>query len=109
MPIDAALKTIFDRMPAGTLKAAAEIAKMEGRPFIMGTAKAAESVPSGVLDAAGKPIMKDIPAVIPEITGESLHYIKRALSDIANAAPSAQGLGRDTQNAARGVLKEFIG
>lgn len=108
VPIDATLKTIFERMPAGTLAKAAEIAKMEGRPFIIGTAKAAESVPSGVLDATGKPIMKDIPAVIPEITGESLHYIKRALSDIANAPPSAQGIGRDTQNAARGVLKEFI-
>ena len=106
--IDDELKTIFDRMPAGTLEKAAEIAKMEGRPFIMGTRKPAGAVPSGLLDAAGNPIMKPTAAEIPEITGESMHFIKRALSDIANAPPSQQGIGRDTQAAAKGVLNDFI-
>lgn len=108
VPIDDGLKEIFDRMPADTMKKAAEIAKMEGRPFIMGTRQPAGSVPTGVLDAAGNPIMKPTAAEIPEITGESLHFIKRALSDIANAPASAQGIGRDTQAAAKGVLNDFI-
>ena len=106
--IDDELKTIFDRMPEGTLKAAAEIAKMEGRPFIMGAAKPAGSVPTGLVDAAGNPIMKQTSAEIPEITGESMHFIKRALSDIANAPASQKGIGRDTQAAAKGVLNDFI-
>ena len=106
--IDDELKTIFDRMPAGTLAKAAEIAKMEGRPFIMGTRKPAGAEPTGLLDAAGNQIMKPTPAEIPEITGESMHFIKRALSDIANAPPSLQGIGRDTQAAAKGVLNDFI-
>jgi hypothetical protein len=106
--IDDELKTIFDRMPADTLKKAADIAKMEGRPFIMGTRKAAGTEPTGLLDAAGNPIMRPTPAEIPEITGESMHFIKRALSDIANAPPSQQGIGRDTQAAAKGVLNDFI-
>jgi hypothetical protein len=106
--IDDELKTLFDRMPPGTLKAAADIAKMEGRPFIMGVAKPASAVPTGLVDAAGNPIMKQTAAEIPEITGESMHFIKRALSDIANAAPSTQGIGRDTQSAAKGVLTDFI-
>jgi hypothetical protein len=106
--IDDELKTIFDRMPADTLKKAAEIAKMEGRPFIMGVRKPAGAEPTGVLDAAGNPIMRPTPAEIPEITGESMHFIKRALSDIANAPASTQGIGRDTQAAAKGVLNDFI-
>lgn len=106
--IDDELKTIFDRMPADTLKKAAEIAKMEGRPFIMGVRKPAGAEPTGLLDAAGNPIMKPTAAEIPEITGESMHFIKRALSDIANASPSQQGIGRDTQAAAKGVLNDFI-
>lgn len=106
--IDDELKTIFDRMPADTLKKAAEIAKMEGRPFIMGTRKPAGTEPTGLLDAAGNPIMRPTPAEIPEITGESMHFIKRALSDIANAPASTQGIGRDTQAAAKGVLNDFI-
>ena len=106
--IDDELKTIFDRMPTGTLTKAAEIAKMEGRPFSMGTAKPAGSVPTGLVDAAGNPIMKQTPAEIPEITGESMHFIKRALSDLANAPASTQGIGRDTQAAAKGVLNDFV-
>lgn len=106
--IDDELKTIFDRMPADTLTKAAEIAKMEGRPFIMGTRKPAGTEPTGLLDAAGNPIMRPTPAEIPEITGESMHFIKRALSDIANAPASTQGIGRDTQAAAKGVLNDFI-
>jgi hypothetical protein len=106
--IDDELKTIFDRMPADTLKKAADIAKMEGRPFIMGTRKPAGTEPTGLLDAASNPITRPTSAEIPEITGESMHFIKRALSDIANAPPSQQGIGRDTQAAAKGVLNDFI-
>jgi hypothetical protein len=81
---------------------------MEKRPFQIGQYVPAHQVETGVLDAAGKPIMKDVPAQLPKITGDSLHYLKRALSDIANAPASTQGAGRDTQNAARGVLKDFL-
>jgi len=108
VPIDSELKVLFDRMPAGTMQKAAEIAKLDNRPFIMGTRKAAGTEPTGVLDAAGNPIMRPTPAEIPEITGESMHFIKRALSDIANAPASAQGIGRDTQASTREVLKDFI-
>lgn len=82
--IDQDLDNLFARMPTGTLSKAAEIAKIEGRPFIMGTGEQAN------------------------ITGESLHYIKRALSDIAHAPPATTGMGRDTQLAARGLLDDFV-
>lgn len=100
VPLDKDVSAILARMPEGTLAAAANIAKMEGRPFIMGKAVAEQKVPNalGTFDI--------IPAKTPELTGESMHYIKRALSDIAYGSP-ATGVGRDTQIAARDLLKEY--
>lgn len=106
--LDEPFLELFNRMPKGTVEKAADIARMENRPFKMGQYVPAHQIETGVLDAAGNPIMKTVPAELPKITGDSLHYLKRALSDIANAPPSAQGAGRDTQNAARGVLKDFL-
>jgi hypothetical protein len=108
VPIDEELSSIISRMPKGTLAAAAEIAKMENRPFIMGTSKPAAVMPTGVLDAAGQPITKQTAAEIPEITGESMHYIKRALGDIAYGPTATTGIGQDAQKAARGLLDDYI-
>ena len=106
--LDAPFMELFDRMPKGTVEKAADIARMEGRPFMMGQYTPAQQVATGVLGATGAPIMTTAPAQFPTVTGESLHYLKRALSDIANAPAAATGAGRDTQAAARGVLTDFI-
>jgi hypothetical protein len=106
--IDDELGAIIDRMPSGTLAKAAEIAKMEGKPFIIGSATPAKMVETGVLDAAGKPIMQETPATQAEISGQALHYIKRALSDIAYGPLAVTGAGRDTQLAAQSLLKDYL-
>lgn len=106
--LDEPFLDLFGRMPKGTVEKAADIARMENRPFKMGQYVPEHQIETGVLDAAGQPVMKTIPAEFPQITGDSLHYLKRALSDIANAPASTQGAGRDTQDAARGVLKDFL-
>ena len=108
VPIDADLVGVISRMPSGTLDSAAKLAKMEGRPFIMGKASAPRMEPTGVLDAAGNPLMREIPGETAEITGESLHYIKRSLADIAYGPTATTGIGRDTQMAARGLLDDFV-
>lgn len=105
--LDQPMMDLFARMPKGTLEKAAEIARMDGRPFQMGQYVPAHTAPSGVMNAAGQPIMRQVPAQYPQMTGESLHYIKRALSDIAYASP-ATGITRDMQSAARGVLTDFL-
>ena len=107
VPIDQDLAGIFERMPQGIKAKAAEIAKMEGRPFIMGETVPAQIVETGMLDAAGRPITKEIPAKVAEMTGESMHYLRRALSDLAYGPPSATGAGRDAQLAARGLLDDY--
>jgi hypothetical protein len=106
VPIDSDVAAVLARMPEGTLAAAANIAKMEGRPFVMGKTTAPTMQPTGVLDAAGNPVMREVAGSTAELTGESMHFIRRALSDIAYGSPAA-GIGRDTQIAARGLLDDF--
>jgi hypothetical protein len=108
VPIDTDLVDVISRMPSGTLSSAAKLAKMEGRPFIMGKTSAPRMEPTGVLDASGNPLMREIPGEVAEITGESLHYIKRSLADIAYGPTATTGIGRDTQMAARGLLNDFV-
>lgn len=97
VPIDRAFKNLFSRMPKGTLERAADIARMEGRPFRLTEQN------TGLLDAAGKPITQP-----PVLSGEDMHYIKRALSDIAYPQTAQQGIGRDAQRAAQSVLDDFV-
>jgi len=109
VPIDDALTSVISRMPDGTLAAAANIAKMEGRPFIMGKTTPGKMVEMpGQFDVTGKPIMIQEPGKTASITGESLHYIKRALSDIAYGPTATTGVGRDTQLAARQLLDDYV-
>ena len=92
--IDPQLNAIFNRLPEGTINAAKEIAKREGRPFIFG-----QTIPgTQTATRAGG---------TPQITGESLHYIKRALSDIANSQ-ATKNVGVDAQRATQGVLTDFL-
>jgi len=107
VPMDAELSSLISRMPDGTLAAAANIAKMEGRPFVLGKTTPGKMVEMpGQFDVTGKPIMIQEAGQTAEITGESLHYLKRALSDIAYGSPVTQA-GRDTQLAARTLLGEY--
>jgi hypothetical protein len=106
VPIDGDVSAVLARMPEGTLAAAAKIAKMEGRPFIMGKTTAPSMQPTGVLDAAGNPVMREVAGDTAELTGESMHFIKRALSDVAYG-PTTTEAGRDTQMAARTLLNDY--
>ena len=94
LTVDPELKAILGRLPEGTIAAARNLAKLEGRPFIFG-----EAVPG--VEAATKV------GGTPQITGESLHYIKRALSDIANSQ-ATKNVGKDVQRATQNVLNEYL-
>lgn len=83
--VDDTLKSILDRMPKGTLESAKELAKIEGKPF---------------------PEVVDLGQ---NLTGQQMHYIKRALSDKAYGAEAATGLGRDAQRATKTLLDEYLG
>jgi len=75
------LQSLLARMPRGTLEDAADIARMEGRSFS---------------------ISDDV------ITGADLHYIKRALNDVAYGTESLKRIGRDQQKVAKDLLNEYV-
>jgi len=108
VPIDADISSILSRMPDGTLAKAAEIAKMENRPFIMGKAGAGTPIATGDVDMFGKPIMITPGANAGNMTGETMHYIKRALGDVAYGPTATTGIGQDAQRAARTLLDDYI-
>ena len=109
VPLDKDVSAVLARMPEGTLAAAANIAKMEGRPFVMGQKSAGKMMEMpGQFDQFGKPVMVPVESKLPELTGESMHYIRRALSDIAYGPTASTGAGRDTQMAARTLLDDYI-
>jgi hypothetical protein len=91
--VDDTLKTIFDRMPKGTLDSAREIAKIEGKPFELTKVK-------------GKPIAVNVGDTL---TGQQMHYIKRALADKAYGPEAATGLGQDAQRAVKSLLDDYLG
>lgn len=91
--VDDTLKAIFDRMPKGTLDSARELAKIEGKPFELAKVK-------------GQPIGVNVGDTL---TGQQMHYIKRALSDKAYGPEAATGLGQDAQRAVKGLLDEYLG
>lgn len=80
IPLDPELNGLLQRMPKSVLSDAAETARLEGRPFQVGD----------------------------KISGESLHYIKRALSDEVYASPAKSKIGLDQQRAAGRLLNEFV-
>ena len=108
VPIDADISSILSRMPDGTLTKAAEIAKMENRPFIMGKAGAGAPIATGDVDMFGKPIMITPGANAGNMTGETMHYIKRALGDVAYGPTATTGIGQDAQRAARTLLDDYV-
>ena len=91
--VDDTLKNIFDRMPSSVLDDAMEIAKIEGKPF-------------NIVKVKGQPLSVNVG---DNLTGQQMHYIKRALSDKAYGSEAATGLGRDAQSATRSLLDEYLG
>ena len=90
--VDDNLKNLFDRMPQGTLNDAMQIAKIEDKPFALTKVK-------------GKPISVNVG---DSLTGQQMHYIKRALADKAYGSEAATGLGADAQRAVKGLLNDYV-
>jgi hypothetical protein len=66
VPLTPSLESIINRVPPKVLRQAAQLAKMEGQPFVMPS--------SGIIGPGGAPA----PA---QISGNTLHYIKLGIDD----------------------------
>lgn len=84
VPVTKELKDIFARLPTGTKERASEIAKMKGNVLVNKTLEG------------------------ETITGENLHIIKRALSDIASGKTAEYKIGSDVQREAAKLLDDYV-
>lgn len=80
---------------------AAGLAAERGDKFMMSQGQTAKEVPTGILDASGRPIVNATPAQPPTLPGQSLHDLKMGL-DQAIGSPGLGGL----QGAERGAAMD---
>lgn len=103
------MEALFKRIEdAGVMGAAEKSAKIDGRPFTTGTNTPAWQVGTGIFDASGREIMRDTPAQSREVTGESLHQLKRALTDLATGVVPDHTIKSDIAQSARRLLPQYL-
>lgn len=102
VPLDEELTNILKRAPRGTISSAKDIARMEDRPFVMGSYKPPTETKNALMGTT------TTAEEFPEISGAALHDIKRAISDKAFGPQAVTGAGRDTQAATRTMLDDYI-
>lgn len=101
------LVSALDRLPGGVLAEAKELAKMSGQPLKDGVDVPAQMVASGVLDAAGNPIMSQTQAQMSKYSGRALHYIKMALDD-AIGKTGDSSMGNTAKRLATGLKGDLL-
>lgn len=109
IPDDGGLAQLLQRpsMRAAQQRAAM-LAKERNGSFSLPKATPASQVSTGVLDAAGNPVMRDIPGQPAEYTGQLLHDLKLGLDD-AIGAPHQGGMVGAERAAALGTKSDFLG
>lgn len=87
---------------------AAQLAEERGQPFVIGENRAAQTVPSSIVDASGKPIgFTTIPGQVAEFPGTSLHYMKLAFDDLIHD-PATFGIGKNEAGAIAKTRGDFL-
>jgi len=87
---------------------AQQLAAEEGRPFQIGQNRPAQTVPSTILDASGKPIGQTvIPGEVAKFPGSSLHDMKLAFDDLLKN-PADFGIGANEARAIGATKRQFL-
>ncbi len=87
---------------------AAQLAEEKGQPFVIGENRAAQTVPSSIVDASGKPVgFTTIPGEVAEFPGTSLHYMKLAFDDLVHD-PATFGIGKNEASAIAKTRGDFL-
>lgn len=108
VPDDGVLASLLQRPSMKAAQAqAAKLAQERNGAFSLPQAKPAGVVQTGVLDAAGNPITKPIPAQPAEYTGQLLHDLKMGLDD-AIGVPGQGGFQGEERRAALGTKNDFL-
>jgi hypothetical protein len=105
---DPALKTLLARPSISKAWARAqELAAEKGEKLVLGQDIPASSVPTGLLDASGKPINREVAEQSATYTGRGLHYLKMALDDLIDS-PQTSGIGKNELGAITSTKRELL-
>jgi len=109
VPVDAAFTALTERPSMDKVLARAkQLAEEKGQTFQIGENRAAQTVPSTILDASGKPIgATTIPGEVAQYPGTSLHYMKLAFDDLTHD-PATFGIGKNEANAIGKTREQFL-
>lgn len=108
VPADDALKTLLNRPSLQKAWArAAQLAGERGEKLVSGQDIPAQVIPTGLLDANGKPFTKEIAEQSATYSGKGLHYLKMALDDLIDN-PQVSGIGKNELGAITGTKKELL-
>jgi len=105
---DDALSELF-QTPAmkDVLRVAKEISANRREPFQIGETRSAKLAESTLTDAAGNPIVTEIPAEYAKFPVKNLYTVKKAMDDLISD-PATFGIGAEQVSAIRGVRADFM-
>ena len=90
------------------LARAKQLAEEKAQVFQIGKDAPAQTIPSSILGADGKPIgFTNVPAEVAQYPGTSLHYVKLAFDDLIRD-PATFGIGKNEVNAISGTRTAFL-
>jgi len=88
---------------------AVNIANERGANFSMPSARQAQSIPSGLLDATGSPITSQVPYKPAQYSGQTLHDLKLGLDDaIGTPATGMQGAERGAAIGTKNAFSDWL-
>jgi hypothetical protein len=106
---DNTFTTLLDRPSMDKVIArAADLAAEKGQPFQIGQNRPAQTVPSAIVDEAGRPLGQTvIPGEVAKYPGSSLHAMKMAFDDLIKN-PERFGIGAAEVGAIKGTRSQFL-
>lgn len=102
------LSAILDSLPPSVMSKAHSLAMLAREPLKVGKDIPAHSVPTGILDASGKSIGRDVAEQSATYSGKALHYIKLALDDTLSATGEG-ALGNTEKRLMMGAKDDLLG
>jgi hypothetical protein len=105
---DPALKRLLARPSLeNAWSRAVQLAEEKGEKLVMGQDIPAAVVPTGLLDASGKPITREVAEQSATYSGKGLHYLKMALDDLIDS-PQTSGIGKNEVGAITSTKRELL-
>ena len=102
------LAAILDSLPPGVMTKAHSLAMLAREPLKMGKDIPAHTVSTGLLDASGNAIGRDVAAQTSSYSGKALHYIKLALDDTLTKTGEG-ALGNTEKRLMMGAKDDLLG